>query len=181
MAASVHLKALLKRPAAVIGLITAVYLGIGYQVGLFMMVFTAPGYAVLVTLPLIEVLREWRHGMRRAVWQEAKGQYYAYHDVRVHVLEDESHSRWVRAADIRQIFPALVPDCQLQTSYHNTSQYLGKKPALYVRDDTMTAHLRKVNEPLSLRLGTWIGRSIWFPASKIRERYGIRLEEGVGT
>lgn len=181
MAASPHLNSMLKRPGVQIGLITAVYLGIGYQFGPFALLFVLPFYAALVTLPLIEVLREWRHGMRRAVWQEAQGQYYAYRDVRVHVLEDESHSRWVRVADIRLIFPALVSDRQLQTSYHHTSQYIGKKAALYVRDDTMTAHLRKVNEPLSLRLGTWIERSIWFPASKIRERYGIRLEEGVGT
>jgi hypothetical protein len=182
MAASAHLLALLKRPGVQIGLITAIYLSIGYQFGHFALLFVLPFYAALVTLPFIEVLRAWRHSMRRAVWQEAQGQYYAYRDVRVHVLEDESHSRWVRAADIRQIFPALVADRQLHTSYPCTSQYIGKKrPALYVRDDTMTAHLRKVNESLSLRLGTWIERSIWFPASKIRERFSIRLEESPGT
>jgi hypothetical protein len=182
MAASAHLKALLKRPVVQIGLITAAYLGIGYQFGPFALLFVLPFYAALVTLPFIEVLREWRHGMRHAVWQEAQGQYYAYRDVRVHVLEDESHSRWVRAADIRQIFPALVSDHQLHTSYPHTSQYIGhKKPVLYVRDDTMTSHLRKVNESLSLRLGTWVERSIWFPASKIRERYGIRLDDSPST
>lgn len=167
----------LQRPAVQVVLITLAYLVLGYKAGLFVFVFVVPLYAALVTLPAIELLREWRHGMRKAVWQEAQGQYYAYRDTRIHVLEDESHCRWVRAADIRRIYPPLVSDRQLRSQYPNTSQQIGKTPQLYLRDDVLVQHLRQVNEPLALRLGTWVDRSIFFPGSKLRQRYGIRLED----
>lgn len=177
MSAIAFVKGLLRRPSVQIALITLAYLGLGYQAGVFAFVFVLPFYAALVTLPTIELLREWRHGMRRAVWQEAQGQYYAYRDVRVHVLEDESHCRWVRATDIRRIYTPLVSDRQLRSQYPQTSQQMGKPPQLYLRDDVLVRHLRQVNEPLALRLGTWVDRSIYFPGSKLRQRYGIRLDD----
>ena len=170
-------KQVLQRPAVQVALITLAYLLLGYKAGLFVFVFVLPFYAALVTLPTIALLREWRHGMRRAVWQEAQGQYYAYRDVRVHVLEDESHCRWIRAADIRRIYPPLVSDRQLRSQYPDTSQQIGKTPQLYLRDDVLVQHLRQINEQLALRLGTWVDRSIFFPGSKLRQRYGIRLED----
>lgn len=168
---------LLRRPSVQITLLSLSYLALGYKAGLFIFVLVLPVYAALATLPVIELLREWRHGMRRAVWQEAQGQYYAYRDIRIHVLEDESHCRWVRSADIRRIYPPLVSERQLRIQYPNTSQDIGQPPQLYLRDDVLTRHLRQVNEPLALRLGTWVERSIFFPGSKLRERYGIRLDD----
>lgn len=170
-------KGLLRRPSVQVILITLAYLALGYKAGLFVFVFVLPFYAALVTLPTIELLREWRHGLRRAVWQEAQGQYYAYRDVRVHVLEDESYCRWVRTTDIRRIYAPLVSERQLRTQYPGTSQHIGQPPQLYLRDDVLTRHLRQINEPLALRLGTWVERSIHFPGSKLRQRYGIRLDD----
>jgi hypothetical protein len=167
----------LKRPGVQVALITLAYLALGYKAGVFIFVFVLPFYAALVTLPFIELLRGWRHGMRRAVWQEAQGQYYAFRDVRVHVLEDESHCRWVRTADIRRIYAPLVSERQLRTQYPHTSQFIGKPAQLYLRDDVLVKHLRQVNEALALRLGTWVERSIFFPGSKLRQRYGIRLDD----
>lgn len=177
MSATTIVQSVLKRPSVQITLISLAYLALGYKAGVFVFVFVLPFYAALVTLPVIELLREWRHGMRHAVWQEAQGQYYAYRDVRIHVLEDEMHCRWVRTSDIRRIYPPLVSERQLRTQYPDTSQFIGKPPLLYLRDDVLVQHLRQVNEPLALRLGTWVDRSIFFPGSKIRQRYGIRLDD----
>ena len=177
MSLSAFAKEQLKRPSVQVALISLAYLALGYKAGVFVFIFVLPFYAALVTLPAIELLREWRHGMRRAVWQEAQGQYYAYRDVRIHVLEDESHCRWVRTTDIRRIYAPLVSERQLRTQYPDTSQHLGEPPLLYLRDDVLVRHLRQVNEPLALRLGTWVERSIFFPGSQVRQRYGIRLDD----
>lgn len=175
-------KKALQRADVQILLATGAFLFIGYKTSVFVLLFVLPLYAALIARPVITLLGDSRHAMRHAVWNEAQGQYYAFRDQRVLVVEDEFHCRWLRAADVRHIYPPLVNDLQLRRAYPQTTRYLGEKPAqLYVRDDTLVAHLRRVNDALSLRLGTWVDRSVWYPASQVRKRLNIRLEDEAGS
>src|SRR5574343_372553 len=72
------LTALLRRPGVRLSLLTVAHLALRVQGGVFVLLFVLPLYAALATFTVIELMREWRHGVRRAVWQEAQGQYYAY-------------------------------------------------------------------------------------------------------
>lgn len=176
------LKKALRRADIQVIFATAAYLFMGYKTSVYIFLFVSPLYAALIARPVINLLSDSRHSMRRAVWRKANGRYFAFRDQRVLVVDDESHCRWLRVADIRQIYPALINDAQLRRAYPLTSQMLGEGSLqLYVRDDTLAAHLRRINDPSALRLGSWVQRSIAYPAGEVRRRLGIHLENETGT
>lgn len=166
---------LLQRPSVQITLCLLAYAVLVAWGGSFVAVVSSPLLAAALSRPIINGLRNLRHGMRHRVWQEAQGTYYAYRDTSIHVLEDMDHCRWVRMADVRAVIGTTASDRALAKTYPSGWQAVGKKTEGYLRDDALVAHLCKENRPQALRMGHWAQRSILFPGQQIRKNLGIRV------
>jgi hypothetical protein len=138
------------------------------------MVATAPLFGIALAKPLIDLASEVRRAMHHAHWRDVQGQHYAFHGRPLRVLEDIEHVRWVRLADVRAIVGFTATDGALAVAYPDGVRRLGRPAEPYLRDEALLAHLAKERSPEALRLNTWVGREIVFPARRERERLGIR-------
>ncbi len=163
-------------PSVQIVLCVLVYLLVGYQFGAFGFLFGAPGLAAAIARPVINLIANLSHRTQEHIWMPVHGEYYLYKDVRVNVLEDEDHCRWVKVADVRKVVGTTANDRTLAKVYTHGWQTWGKPPEGYLRDDALFAHLTKENRPASLKMAVWVQRNILMPAQKVRAQYGIRID-----
>lgn len=126
--------------------------------------------------PLLALAGELRRQLRARVWRDLEGRHYAYHGRRVEVLEDVSHCRWVRAADVREIVGFTASEGALALSYPSGFRRLGVPVQAYFSDEALLVHLAKEPGATAIRFKNWVEREISFPARRQRERLGIRLE-----
>jgi hypothetical protein len=142
--------------------------------GLVVMVCTAPLFGVALARPLVELASDMRHHTRAAVWMPLEGRHFAYRGLPVQVIEDERHTRWVCAADVRRIVGFTANDRALALTYPNGWQLMGRPAQPHFSDDALIAHLRKETAPAALHFRHWAEREIAFPARRVRARLGIR-------
>ena len=126
--------------------------------------------------PLLDLASELKGHTRERVWRDVEGRHFAYHGRPLHVLHDESHCRWVRAADVRRIVGYTASDGALALTYPNGYRVMGNPPLPHFSDEALIAHLAKEAGPKAIRFKNWAEREISFPARRLRKRYGIRLE-----
>lgn len=138
----------------------------------------AGGAALALALPrpLLNLAGELRHLVRARVWRDLEGRHYAFRGRPVQVLEDVSHCRWVRAADVRAIVGFTASEGALALSYPQGFCHFGKPAQAYFSDEALLLHLAKEPGEMALRFRHWVEREISFPARRQRERLGIRLE-----
>jgi hypothetical protein len=144
--------------------------------GLAIAVASAPLYGIALARPLLDLASELRHQARAAVWRPLEGRHFVYRGTPLQVFEDDSHRRWVRAADVRRILGHGASDGVLARSYPSGWRQYGRPAEPHFSDDALMAHLAKVSTPEALRFRRWAERVIAFPARRQRERLGIRPE-----
>ena len=144
--------------------------------GLAPMVATAPLWGIALAKPLVDLISEARHGMRRHVWKPLEGRHFVFRGMPLQVLEDADHRRWVRAADVRRIVGHTASNGALALTYPNGWRLLGQPAEPHFSDEALIAHLTKESAPEALRFRHWAEREIAFPARRLRERLGIRTE-----
>lgn len=127
-------------------------------------------YGVLLARPLLDLASELRHGMRAAVWRPVEGRHYVYRGTPVQVIEDEDHTRWVRAADVRTIVGFTAGDAALALTYPDGWRPLGRPPQPHFSDEVLLTHLRKESTAEAGRFLVWAERTITLPARRLRER-----------
>jgi hypothetical protein len=138
--------------------------------GLAPMVATAPLYGVLLAKPLLELMSDMRHQTRVLVWRPLEGRHYVFRGTPVQVIEDESHVRWVRAADVRRIVGFTASDGALALTYPNGWRLMGQPPEPHFSDEALVTHLRKENSAEAGRFMHWAERTIAYPARQLRAR-----------
>ena len=126
--------------------------------------------------PLLQLASELRHMLRWRVWRDLEGRHYVYRGHPVQVLEDVSHCRWVLAADVRTIAGTTASDGALALTYPNGFRRLGEPAQPHFSDEALLMHLAREADPRASRFRHWVEREIAFPARRVRERLGIRLE-----
>lgn len=164
-------------PSVQIALCVAVFAGVAWQFGPFGTVIASPLLAAAVARPLLNLVGNIRHGMRERVWLPVHGEHFTFHDVRIRVLEDESHCRWVCLADARKAAGIGASEAMLAASLGPRFRRAGKPVQPYVRDDAVIEYLAKSTDARALRFRTWVERTVAAPAQKVRERLGIREDE----
>ena len=132
--------------------------------------------ALLLPRPLLDLASELRRLLREHLWRDLEGRHYAYRGHRVMVVEDVSHCRWVLAADVRRIVGATATEGALSLTYPNGFRRLGEPEQSYFSDEALLVHLGKESGPKANRFRRWAEREIVFPARRVRERLGIRLD-----
>ena len=104
-----------------------------YLLGAFGLAMSAPLFGALLARPLIELLAEFRASTRALAYADVKGQYFEHRGMRLRVVEDERHHRWVSLNGVRRIMPGLPRDEVLRRSKENRS-LLGKRMELIRRE-----------------------------------------------
>ncbi len=141
---------------------------VGYYFGVVALVTTSPLMAVSVKRPMVQLLSDFRHAVRRQVWMPVHGHHYVYRGTTVHVVEDDELCRWVNLADIQKMAGFTLADHTLAVVYPGKVKAMGTPPAPHMRDDALVTHLGKINQPEVLRLRTWVERNIALPGQKLR-------------
>ena len=164
------MKRWLSFPSVQIALCTVCYGLVGYWLGKYMLVFTAPAYGAAIARPLINLVANFRHGVRAHVWMPAHGTYYVFKDTTIHVLDDEDSWRWLPLADVERVLGRKLNARLLGITYPERVLLAGKPARMHIRDDTLIEHLSKLSDPVALRLRTWVERNVALPARRIRQR-----------
>jgi hypothetical protein len=132
--------------------------------------------AFLLARPLLNLAGEFRDMLRARIWRDLEGRHYAYRGHPVQVLEDASHGRWVRAADVREIVGFTASEGALALSYPNGFGPMGEPAQAHFSAEALLVHLGKESGAEAIRFRRWVEREIAFPARRTRERLGIRDE-----
>ena len=146
---------------------------LGFDSGLLFMIGLV---GVSLARPLLDLASAVRHLMRQAVWHDVQGRHFAFKGRPVRVIEDADHRRWIRMADIRAIAGVTASEAALRITYPTGWKLLGRPAELHLCDESLLAHLAKERSPMNLRLRHWVEREVTFPARRLREHAGIRLE-----
>jgi hypothetical protein len=132
--------------------------------------------ALAIARPLLDLAIEFRDLVRARVWHDLEGRHYAYHGQPILVIEDVSHCRWVRAADVREIVGYTASEGALALTYPGGFRRIGKPAQAYLSDEALLVHLAKESGPEAIRFRHWAEREVSFPARRKRARLGIRLD-----
>ena len=146
---------------------------VGYYFGVVALVTTSPLMAVGVKRPMVELLSDFRHAVRRQVWMPVHGQHYVFRGTTVHVVEDDGLCRWVNLADVQKVAGFTLAERTLAVVYPGKVKAMGTPPVPHMRDDALVTHLGKINQPEVLRLRTWVERNIAVPGQKVRRNAGL--------
>ncbi len=176
LAAIFSMKRWLALPSVQIALCVGAYLLVGYHFGVFAVVFTAPVFAVAIRHPVFALLANFRSNVRKQVWLPLHGQHYVFHNVTIHVIEDDDHYRWVSLPDVQKAVGVTAAERALAQVYPGRVKTMGNPAQAYVRDDALVSHLGKENLATALRFRTWLERNVAFPGRTIRKRLGIHAD-----
>jgi hypothetical protein len=170
-------KALLAQPSVQISLCLAVYALVGLQFGAFGLVLSSPLLAACIARPLLNLIGSMRQTLRERVWLPVHGDYFVFKGVRIEVVEDEDHCRWVRLADARKAAGLGATDAALAIRFGPRLVKMGRTAQLYLRDDALVELLSKSTDAHTLRFRHWVEADIVKPGAKIRSSKGIRLDD----
>ena len=170
------MRKLLGFPSVQIVLCVLVYVAVGLQFGALAWVIGAVALGVATSRSFINLAANFHQTSREHMWLPMHGVFYDYKGVRIEVLEDDDHCRWVKADDVRRTGAMKAPDRGLAATYPDAWQVVGKPPAGFLRDDALHAHLIKENRPESLRMAIWVDRNLVIPSKKVRSNLGIHVE-----
>jgi hypothetical protein len=159
-------------PLVVTVLGAALLVWLGWRFGPFAVLIGVVPVAAIVSRPLINLVGLARDRVREEVWLPEHGDWYAFRDVRVRVVEDDDGHRWVPVADVRKMVTLKVADDTLRRLYPDRSGSVGDGRALHLRSDALQEYLSRSTDDVTLRFRTWIDRTITEPAR--RKRLGHR-------
>jgi len=137
-------------------------------IGAVGLAISAALYGMLLAKPLYELAGELRDRLRAAAWKPVQGQFWAYRGVPVQVIEDDTHRRWIRVADVRKIVGFTASDGALRLTYPDGWRVLGTPAVPHIDDTALLAHLAKENSQAALKFRHWVEREIAFPARRLR-------------
>lgn len=140
------------------------------------LVLTAVVYGIALARPIVDLASAIRHELRRANWHDVEGRHFAFKGRSVHVVEDADYQRWVRLADVRAVVGFTASDAALRLTYPNGWSLHGRPPEAHLSDEALLAHLAKERSPAAAKFRQWAEREIVFPARRLREHHGVKLE-----
>lgn len=162
----------LTHPVVLLVLCIGLLVWLGRQFGPLAIVIAAMPVAAILSRPLINLAFTAHENAREAVWLPEHGEFYAFRDVRIHVVEDDEGWRWVPVPDARKLVPLKVSDDALRRLYPDRCAQVEKGRVLHLRSDALVEYLARSTDDTALRFRTWVDRTISEPAR--RQRLGHR-------
>ena len=144
-----------------------------YLLGAFGLAMSAPLFGALLARPLLELMAELRASTRALAYADVKGQYFEHWGMRLRVVEDERHHRWVAVDGVRRIMPGLPRDAVLRRQFPDGVREEPAAGGTVIHADALLAYLGRANEVESVKLRNWLEREVVRPAATIRARLGI--------
>jgi hypothetical protein len=169
------MKQILLRALVAITLCSLVSAAAYYFLNIYAMVLSLPLFGLGLSRVIIDLIAELRHVSHDLAIGHLNGHFYSYCGVALHVLEDESHCRWIPTAVLRKIMGGGATDGALAVTYRNGWCAMGKPERGHLRDDALMVYLTRASSIRGIKFRNWAERNIAFPARRQRERLGIRL------
>lgn len=144
-----------------------------HLLGAFGLAMSAPLFGALLARPLLELISEIRTSTRALAFADVKGQYFEHRGMRLRVVEDERHHRWVGVNGVRRIVPGLPRDAVLHRQFPDGVRDEPAAGGTVIHADALLAYLGRANEVESVKLRNWLEREVVRPAATIRARLGI--------
>jgi len=164
-----------------IALRTAVCALVTYAVwrilGTVALVVCAPLFGVALARPILDLLGALAAATKQAALAPLAGRHYEHHGTPIDIVEDETHRRWIRLADVRKIISTLPRDAVMQHQYPGGCRLDTDSKIQRISAVALHAYLRKATDPASLRFKHWLEREVVYPAEQIRRRLGIRDQD----
>jgi hypothetical protein len=145
---------------------------LGYRYGPWPVVIACVPVAAIICRPLINLGFLARESVREMVLLPEHGDWYAFRDTRMHVVEDDEGHRWMPIADVRKIVPLRISDAALARLHPGRCGAVGERRELHLRSDALVEYLSRSTDDVTLRFRTWIDRTVTEPAR--RRRVGHR-------
>ena len=99
--------------------------------------------------------------------------------MRLRVVEDERHHRWVGVAGAGSCWPA--PDAVLRRQFPDGVVRRAAAGGTVIHADALLAYLGRANEAESVKLRNWLEREVVRPCGTICARLGIHDQVPTGT
>ena len=162
----------LAHPVVLLVLCTGVLLWLGVRYGPFAVLWAAVPVALVLSRPLINLAFMTRERVREAVWLPEHGEFYAFRDMRIHVVEDDEGWRWIPVRDARKLVPLKTTDEALRRLFNERCAEVEKGRVLHLRSDALVDYLARSSDESAVRFRAWVDRTISEPAR--RQRLGHR-------
>lgn len=159
-------------PLVLLALCSAVLAWVGSRFGAFAVLVGSLPVAAILARPLINLAFLTREKVREDIWLPEHGAWYAFRDMRIHVVEDDQGHRWIPVRDVRRIVPLTVADGTLRALFKDRSGSVGDERVLHLRSDALVEYLSRSTDDTMLRFRTWVDRTVTEPAR--RHRLGHR-------
>jgi len=144
-----------------------------HLLGAFGLAMAAPLFGALLARPLLELIAELRASTRALAYADVKGHYFEHRGMRLRVLEDERHHRWVSLNGVRRMMPGLPRDEVLRRQFPDGLREEPAAGGAVIHADALLAYLGRANETESVKFRNWLEREVVRPAATIRARLGI--------
>lgn len=146
----------------------AVAMGASRSIGAAGLLLAAPVVAKLLAPVIFDGLA-W--GYRTSRWlalRHLQGNYYAYRDSAIEVLEGDDGFRWLRVTDLRRTLRNLPKDSTLQLIEPERTERDESGKHLAIRSDALLHWLSKAHTDEHIRFKVWVERTIHHPSRAMR-------------
>lgn len=142
--------------------------------GLVGLVVSAPLAGVLLARPLLDLASELHASARQLAFGAIEGRHFEHRGIRLDVVEDPWHRRWIRIRDVQKLIPSLPRPAVLRARFPDGVHDDPAAPPPRIDADALLQLLADATAADSLRFRNWLEREVVLPGAKLRQRLGIR-------
>jgi hypothetical protein len=142
--------------------------------GLVGVVVSAPLFGVLLAKPMLELAGELRDSARTLVYAEIRGRNFEHRGMRLDVVEDDDHRRWISLKDVQKLIPGLPKPAVLRAQFPDGIRDDPSISEPRIAAEALLQYLAKSTEASSLRFRNWLEREVVLPSVKVRERLQVK-------
>jgi hypothetical protein len=140
------------------------------------LVWAALPLALALPRPLIDLVGEFKLLAHRRALAGVQGRHFQHRGIALDIAEDERHHRWIKVSDVRKLIPSLPREAVLREQFPQGLSGDAQTHDERIHADALLAYLEKSTDAVSLKFRHWLRREVVFPATRVRERLGIRDE-----
>jgi hypothetical protein len=140
------------------------------------LVWAALPLALALPRPLLDIASEFKAMAHRRALAGVQGRHFQHRGISLDITEDERHHRWIKVSDVRKLIASLPREAVLREQFHQGLSGDAGTHDERIHADALLAYLDKSTDAQSLKFRHWLRREVVFPATRVRERLGIRDE-----
>jgi hypothetical protein len=118
------------------------------------------------------------HTTRWLALHHLQGNYYAYKDNPIEVLEGDDGFRWLRVTDLRRTLRDLPKDATLQLIEPERTERDESGKHLAMRSDALLHWLSKAHTDEHIRFKVWVERTVHHPSRAMRREREKKAVQG---